>query len=158
MAPIDFRLDTTHGKTISLSDLRGKPAIVFIETTRTSSQNESLKARLRREADRPGMDQLVSVVPVALMVDAASPVQRAVAKAAITGYARSVGLELWLDWSGESLQALGGGDPGYSTVAVLSASGSPVWVWRGGAPVEECIAYLRREIEAAFPGALASIV
>lgn len=160
--PVHLSLETTHGRTLSLVDLRGRPAVLFVETTRTTAQNEPLKARLREEASRPGMDRLVSVVPVALLgtehSPVSSPVQRTVAKAAISGYARSIGLELWLDWSGEALRALGGGDAGYSTVAVLNARGEPVWLWRGTAPVDECIAYLQREIEATFPGALASLV
>lgn len=153
--PIDFACETTAGRTLSMKSMRGKPALVMVETLPIAQQrqNKALQERLQQLwQQNQKLGQFCSVVPVLGVWDVTGMALVA-KKALVKGYASQIGMELWFATDMVPLQAVRG-SPDYSSLGVVSSEGNLVWCWRGPCPVDDLIGVLRGQIERTFPGQL----
>lgn len=143
-SPIDFSLDTTSGQKRSLSELRGKVVLLIVESQEARGQNQALQDYLKAQAQ--ASQELLSrlaLVPVAsLSKVGASPIARSMAKPIIAAAAKSSGMEIWLDWEGSVLKALGAEikaeqSESQSNTYVLDKNLVPRWYWNGPCPSEQ---------------------
>ena len=119
---MDARISNTHGKSVWLAQLWGKPTVMFYEDKDSTSQNQALKDELFKQGKERGLLDSVSVIAIANVRGFDwFPAKNFVVGAVKDAQKRS-GLPVYLDWSGRlsskpwSLSATG------STVMVIDAS------------------------------------
>ena len=119
----DLELESAEGGLRHLRDLRGRVVVLFWETRERTTDNDLLKRELTRwtregRSTRPVVTLAVGDVSAFDFAPA-----RPLVRAATRAIARSVGIELWLDWRGALRNAPFSLVPGVSNVVVLDASG-----------------------------------
>ena len=136
-APMDARISNTHGKSVWLAQLWGKPTVMFYEDKDSTSQNQALKDELFKQGRERGLLDSVSVIAIANVRGFDwFPAKNFVVGAVKDAQKRS-GLPVYLDWSGRlsskpwSLSATG------STVMVIDATGERVLFSKTGQLTEE---------------------
>lgn len=144
-----FVLESTTGAVRSRASYAGRVALLMYEDRDSGEVNAALKAEVKERMDREGLAGEVVVVPIAdLRAYDYWPV-RNIVRAAVLDRARSLGVEILLDWKGDVVRDYGFRTPG-SNVALLGRDGSLRFFHAGALD-----APLRRRFQAALSAALA---
>jgi hypothetical protein len=144
-----FKLEGTSGLTRTLASYSGRVALLMYEDRDSGEVNAALKTEVdhRIHYDERGRDLVV--VPIADLRNYNRFGVRPFVRRAVVGKARSLGVEILLDWSGDILRAYGFVAPG-SNVALVGRDGSLVYFKRG--PLDQAE---RRRFHQALSEALA---
>ncbi len=135
--PLDATLDTTRGGAVKLSELWGKPTVLFYEDKDGTDQNQKLKNELALQGEKQALRSHVRVVAVADVEGYDWFPAKGFVVSAVKRAEKASGLPVYLDWRGALKRkpwALTGKG---STVAVLDGAGTLLFSKNGALTDEE---------------------
>lgn len=118
----EFALEETSGVTRTLSEVRGRVAIVFYEDREHTPDNQDLKLTLHRFVEDNGLRGRMTTYGVA-NVAGIDGVVRDMARTAIRAIAAQYGIQILLDWQGALQRAPFGFPATGATIAIFDRDG-----------------------------------
>ncbi|MDP2273234.1 MAG: YtfJ family protein [Archangium sp.] len=131
--PMDARISNTKGQSVWMTQLWGKPTVIFYEDKDATFQNQPLKDELFKKGKEKGLLDAVSVIAIAnVRAFDWFPAKNFVV-AAVKDAEKKSGVPVYVDWTGSlsskpwNLSATG------SNVLVIDATGEKVLFSKVGA-------------------------
>ena len=138
LAP-DFTLESTTGATRRRRNYAGQVMVIIYEDRDATHQNDVLKAELARRARESDLATRVTLLPVADLHAYDFWPAAGFARSAVQDIAHTLGVEVFMDWSGAMGTAYGF-RPGASHVLVVDRDGGVVFRHDGAiAPAQQAM-------------------
>jgi hypothetical protein len=121
-----FSLESTAGGMRTRASYAGQVVLLMYEDRDSTQLNATLKDEVRSRAQREHLGSQLAVVPVADVRRYDHWPARTIVRRAVVAEAKSLGLEILMDWSGAIFRAYGFRAPG-SNVVLLGRDGTRLY-------------------------------